>query len=93
MSFFKPTFRHPESPKNSLGLTTRAYEGGISTLCAGCGHDSISAAIMQAVWGLSIEPHRMWRIANCTILEYRAMVIPLQSAWASSHMLCAEISI
>jgi hypothetical protein len=24
------------------------YEGSVSTLCAGCGHDSISGAIMQA---------------------------------------------
>lgn len=64
MSFFKPSFRHPESPKNQLGLTTKAYEGGISTLCAGCGHDSISAAIMQAVWGLSIEPHRIAKMSG-----------------------------
>ncbi|RBP52736.1 2-oxoacid:ferredoxin oxidoreductase subunit beta [Arenicella xantha] len=64
MSFFKPTFRHPEAPKNSLGLTSRAYEGGISTLCAGCGHDSISAAIIQAVWGLNIEPHRVAKMSG-----------------------------
>jgi len=59
MSFYKPNFRHPESPKNEIGLTTRAYEGAISTLCAGCGHDSISAAIIQSVWGLGIEPYRV----------------------------------
>jgi len=64
MSFLKPNFRHPESPKNSLGLTTKAYEGGISTLCAGCGHDSISTAIMQAVWGLDIEPHRVAKMSG-----------------------------
>lgn len=64
MSFYKPTFRHPESPQNSLGLTTRAYEGSISTLCAGCGHDSISAAVMQAVWGLNIEPHRVAKMSG-----------------------------
>lgn len=64
MSFYKPNFRHPESPKNELGLTTRAYEGSISTLCAGCGHDSISAAVIQAVWGLGIEPHRIAKISG-----------------------------
>jgi len=64
MSFFKPTFRHPESPKNKLGLTTKAYEGGISTLCAGCGHDSISAAIMKSVWGLNIEPYRVAKMSG-----------------------------
>lgn len=64
MSFYKPTFRHPESPKNQLGLTTRSYEGAISTLCAGCGHDSISAAVIQAVWGLGIEPHRVAKMSG-----------------------------
>lgn len=64
MSFYKPSFRHPDSPTNALGLTRKAYEGGISTLCAGCGHDSISAAIIQAVWGLNIEPHRVAKMSG-----------------------------
>ena len=64
MSFYKPSFRHPSAPKNELGLTEKAYEGGISTLCAGCGHDSISAAIIQAVWGLNIEPHRVAKMSG-----------------------------
>lgn len=64
MSFYKPSFRHPESPKNQLGLTKRPYEGPISTLCAGCGHDSISAAIVSAVWGLNIEPHRVAKMSG-----------------------------
>lgn len=64
MSFYKPTFRHPASPKNALGLTKTPYEGPISTLCAGCGHDSISAAIVQAVWDLNIEPHRVAKMSG-----------------------------
>ena len=48
----KPQLHHPTLPYNSLGYTRRDYEGKISTLCAGCGHDSISAAIIQAVWEL-----------------------------------------
>lgn len=64
MSFLKPNIRHPQAPTNSLGLTTRAYEGVISTLCAGCGHDSISAAVMQAVWGLGIAPHRVAKMSG-----------------------------
>ena len=64
MSFYKPNFRHPQSPKNQLGLTTSAYEGTISTLCAGCGHDSISAAIIQAVWALDLEPHRIAKLSG-----------------------------
>lgn len=64
MSFYKPNFRHPESPKNELGLTTAAYEGAISTLCAGCGHDSISAAIIQSVWSLGLEPHKIAKMSG-----------------------------
>ena len=55
----KPRLHHPTLPANELGLTRRDYEGKISTLCAGCGHDSISAALIQACWELSIEPHRV----------------------------------
>ena len=42
----KPKLRHPGLPKNNLGFTHRDYEGSISTLCAGCGHDSVTAAIV-----------------------------------------------
>jgi 2-oxoglutarate ferredoxin oxidoreductase subunit beta len=60
----KPTFHHPDLPKNALGYTHRDYEGSISTLCAGCGHDSISAAIIQACFELAIEPHRVAKISG-----------------------------
>ena len=55
----KPRLHHPTLTKNKVGYTRRDYEGRISTLCAGCGHDSISAAIIQACWELDIEPHRV----------------------------------
>ena len=60
----KPKLHHPDLPKNELGLTRRDYEGAISTLCAGCGHDSISAAIIQACWELSIQPHRVAKLSG-----------------------------
>jgi 2-oxoglutarate ferredoxin oxidoreductase subunit beta len=60
----KPKLHHPELPTNKLGLTRRDYEGAISTLCAGCGHDSISAAIIQACWELAIEPHRVAKLSG-----------------------------
>ena len=60
----KPKFHHPELPTNSLGYTHRDYEGSISTLCAGCGHDSISAAIIQACFELNIEPHRVAKLSG-----------------------------
>lgn len=65
MSFLpKPQLHHPSLPKNRLGFTRRDYEGSISTLCAGCGHDSISAAIIQACWELSIAPHRVAKLSG-----------------------------
>lgn len=42
----------------------RDYEGRISTLCAGCSRDSISAAIIQACWDLNIEPHRVAKLSG-----------------------------
>src|SRR5438128_8379451 len=60
----KPKFQHPGLPKNDLGYTHRDYEGKISTLCAGCGHDSITASIIEACFELSIEPHRVAKISG-----------------------------
>jgi 2-oxoglutarate/2-oxoacid ferredoxin oxidoreductase subunit beta len=60
----KPKFHHPELPKNKLGFTHRDYEGKISTLCAGCGHDSITGAIIEACFELSIEPHKVAKISG-----------------------------
>ena len=65
MSFIaKPKVIHPKSPRNELGLTVRDYEGGMSTLCAGCGHDSVTSAIVQAAFELSIPPHRMAKLSG-----------------------------
>jgi 2-oxoglutarate ferredoxin oxidoreductase subunit beta len=60
----KPTLHHPMLPKNKLGYTRRDYEGKVSTLCAGCGHDSISAALIQAFWELDILPHRVAKLSG-----------------------------
>ena len=60
----KPKLHHPSLPRNELGFTRRDYEGRISTLCAGCGHDSISAAIIQSAFELAIEPHRLAKISG-----------------------------
>ena len=54
----------PTLETNKVGYTRRDYEGKISTLCAGCGHDSISAAIIQACWELDIEPHRVAKLSG-----------------------------
>jgi 2-oxoglutarate/2-oxoacid ferredoxin oxidoreductase subunit beta len=60
----KPKLHHPQLPTNKLGFTRRDYEGAVSTLCAGCGHDSISAAIIQACFELSLQPHRIAKLSG-----------------------------
>ena len=60
----KPKLHHPELPTNAVGLTRRDYEGAISTLCAGCGHDSISAAIIRACFELALPPHRIAKLSG-----------------------------
>lgn len=60
----KPKLHHPTLQRNALGYTRRDYEGKISTLCAGCGHDSISAALIQACWELEIQPHRVAKLSG-----------------------------
>jgi 2-oxoglutarate ferredoxin oxidoreductase subunit beta len=60
----KPKVHTPALKKNAVGLTRRDYEGAITTLCAGCGHDSITAAIIQAFWELDIEPHKVAKMSG-----------------------------
>lgn len=60
----KPKLAHPALGKNALGFTRRDYEGAISTLCAGCGHDSISAAIVRACFELDLPPHRIAKLSG-----------------------------
>jgi 2-oxoglutarate ferredoxin oxidoreductase subunit beta len=64
MTYIKPKFRHPNLKKNDLGYTIDYYEGSLSTLCAGCGHDSISAAIIQASYEMNIQPHRLAKLSG-----------------------------
>jgi 2-oxoglutarate ferredoxin oxidoreductase subunit beta len=64
MTYVRPSFRHPALPKNDLGYTVDYYEGSLSTLCAGCGHDSISAAIAEACFEMNIEPHKVAKMSG-----------------------------
>lgn len=63
-SIQKPPVRHPSLQQNALGLTKRDYEGAMSTLCAGCGHDSVTAALVQAFWELDVPPHRAAKLSG-----------------------------
>jgi len=64
MSFIKSKFHHPRIPTNDLGLNYRDYEGALSTLCAGCGHDAITSAIVQACFELSVPPHQVAKMSG-----------------------------
>ncbi len=63
-SIAKPPVRHPSSRTNGLGLSIRDYEGAMSTLCAGCGHDSVTAALVLAAWEMDLEPHRAAKMSG-----------------------------
>ncbi len=49
---------------NEIGLERSAYRGGESTLCPGCGHDSISNQIVSIAYELGIEQHRVIKLSG-----------------------------
>src|ERR1700675_4059013 len=63
-SIAKPIATHPSLQRNQLGLTIRDYEGAMSTLCAGCGHDSITAEIVWTLWELATPPHMIAKLSG-----------------------------
>ena len=60
----KPVARHPSLRPNALGLTLRDYEGAMSTMCAGCGHDSITAAIVRAFHETDTPPYMVAKLSG-----------------------------
>jgi len=65
MSYIKkPAILRSNAKRNALGLTFSDYEGAMSTLCAGCGHDSITGAIIETIFDLSIAPHKMVKLSG-----------------------------
>ena len=63
-SIAKPIAAHPSLQRNKLGFTIRDYEGGMSTLCAGCGHDSITAALVRALWETAVQPEMIAKLSG-----------------------------
>ncbi|HEY0593777.1 MAG TPA: 2-oxoacid:ferredoxin oxidoreductase subunit beta [Thermoanaerobaculia bacterium] len=54
-----------EAPKeNRLGLKPLDYQGGKSTLCAGCGHDAISNQIVRAFFEMSVVPEKVAKFSG-----------------------------
>jgi len=54
----------PATPVNLIGLTRNDYKGLPSTLCKGCGHDSISARIISVAYDLSINPTQLIKMSG-----------------------------
>jgi 2-oxoglutarate ferredoxin oxidoreductase subunit beta len=54
----------PPGDTNRVGLTKSDYEGAKTTLCPGCGHNAITAGIIQAAFESSLEPHRVAKLSG-----------------------------
>lgn len=52
------------SKLNLIGLDKSDYKGNPSTLCAGCGHDSISAQIIQVAFELGLKPENVIKLSG-----------------------------
>jgi 2-oxoglutarate ferredoxin oxidoreductase subunit beta len=54
----------PKATVNKAGLSKPDYRGLPSTLCAGCGHDSIASQIIQSAFELSLKPHQVIKLSG-----------------------------
>lgn len=52
------------SRTNKLGLQRNDYKGAVSTLCLGCGHNSISNQIIQVAYEMSVNPHQVVKLSG-----------------------------
>tara|TARA_B100000029_G_scaffold456530_1_gene484610 strand:+ start:553 stop:1596 length:1044 start_codon:yes stop_codon:yes gene_type:complete len=54
----------PRKKVNRIGLETKVYRGGKTTLCAGCGHNAISERIIGACYEMGVEPERVIKLSG-----------------------------
>jgi 2-oxoglutarate ferredoxin oxidoreductase subunit beta len=54
----------PPKKVNRLGLEVLNYKGSKTTLCAGCGHNSISERIVECFYELGIEPYKVAKLSG-----------------------------
>jgi 2-oxoglutarate/2-oxoacid ferredoxin oxidoreductase subunit beta len=54
----------PKMTINKIGLSKPDYRGLPSTLCAGCGHDSIASQIIQSAFEMSLKPHQVIKLSG-----------------------------
>ncbi len=64
-----PELASPQIPaeqrkQNRLGLTLPDYQGSASTLCAGCGHDSITNQVIRAFFEMGVQPHMVVKMSG-----------------------------
>jgi 2-oxoglutarate ferredoxin oxidoreductase subunit beta len=65
MTTATPTAKKQAAPKlNRLNLDLKVYKGADSTLCNGCGHDSITNALIKALWEYGVEPYRVAKMSG-----------------------------
>ncbi|HTL53574.1 MAG TPA: 2-oxoacid:ferredoxin oxidoreductase subunit beta [Planctomycetota bacterium] len=63
----KPQTQPPQPPAakvNRLGLPVAAYQGAESTLCSGCGHDSVTLQLIKAFHELDIQPYNVAKLSG-----------------------------
>src|SRR3954447_25136981 len=58
------TVTPPPKKLNRLGLEVLNYKGSKTTLCAGCGHNSISERIVEAFYDLGVEPYKVAKFSG-----------------------------
>ena len=54
----------PRKKVNRIGLETKIYRGGKTTLCAGCGHNAISERIIDACYEMGVNPERVIKLSG-----------------------------
>jgi 2-oxoglutarate ferredoxin oxidoreductase subunit beta len=54
----------PAGGRNRAGLTRADYDGSKTTLCPGCGHNAITAAIIQAAYESALEPQNVAKLSG-----------------------------
>ncbi len=55
---------HSTVSVNALGLSRADYKGAVSTLCQGCGHNSITHQIISACFELNIRPENTMKFSG-----------------------------
>jgi 2-oxoglutarate ferredoxin oxidoreductase subunit beta len=49
---------------NLIGLTRDVYKGAATTLCAGCGHNSITNNLIKALYEYGVDPYKLAKMSG-----------------------------